>query len=326
MSPISPPPFRAFVGLAGGHRQTLAGVFWPEQLPAEQAVLHRVVLDDGELVVLHDDVPVEWGPRGPVAIMVHGLAGCHRSGYLVRIAKKLNARGVRTFRMDLRGCGAGATLASKPYHGGCSDDLRAAVRCVEQLCPKSPITLLGFSLGGNIVLKLLGEVPDQLSGAIVNAAAVNPPIDLEQSVLNLQRWSLRAYDRYFVNLLLQRVRERQRLWPDSPQPTFSRPPATLFDFDDQFTAPVCGFRDAHDYYEQCSSRQFLGSIRVPTLMLTAQNDPLVPVTLFGGLSLPESVSLQIAEGGGHLGYLARRGSDPDGRWLDWRIVERVLGE
>ncbi len=326
MRPITIPLFRSCWGLAGGHRQTLAGAFLPASLPAERAVLRQVNLDDGEAVVLHDDRPSSWLSGGAVAILLHGLAGCHRSAYLVRIAAKLNARGVRTFRMDLRGCGAGAVLANKPYHGGCSEDLRSAVRCVEELCSGSPISLLGFSLGGNIVLKLLGEAPDRLSAAIVKAAAVNPPIDLEQSVVNLRRWSLRAYDRYFVKLLLKRLQERQKLFPDVSVPTFSRQPATLFDFDDQYTAPVSGFRDAHDYYEQCSSQQFLANVRVPTLMLTSRDDPLIPVSLFERLSPPSTISLRIAEGGGHLGYVAQRGSDPDSRWLDWRIVEWVLGQ
>ena len=98
--------------------------------------------------------------------------------------------------MDLRGAGAGAALAVKPYHGGCSEDVAAVVRFIERLCPGSPITLLGFSLGGNIILKLLGEAPDRVPAAVVRAAVVNPPIDLEQSVVGLSHWSLRPYDRY----------------------------------------------------------------------------------------------------------------------------------
>src|SRR5712691_2475404 len=329
------PPFRPHVVFAGGHRQTLVGAFCPGALPAERAEIHRVNLDDGEAVAVHDDRPPEWFDGGPVAVLVHGLAGCHRSGYLVRIVVKLNARRVRTFRMDLRGTGAGAALAVKPYHGGCSDDLRAVVRFVEQLCPASPITLLGFSLGGNIVLKLLGEAPEEVPAAVVRAAAVNPPIDLEQSVVSLSRWSLRPYDKYFVRLLLRLLSDRQHLWPDASWGRFptcpdllARLPRRLFDFDDQYTAPAAGFRDAHDYYQRCSSEQFLSHIRVPTLLLTSRDDPLVPVSMFERQyrtnNLPPSIRLHIAEGGGHLGYVARRGDDPDERWLDWRMVEWTL--
>jgi uncharacterized protein len=326
MPPITIPLFRPHTVFAGGHRQTLAGAFFPGALPAERAVVRRVDLDDGEAVVVHDDRPPEWLGGGPAAVLVHGLAGCHRSGYLVRIAAKLNARGVRTFRMDLRGTGAGAALAVKPYHGGCSNDVRSVVRFIEQICPGSPIALLGFSLGGNIVLKLLGEAPERVPAAVARAAAVNPPIDLAEAVLSLSRWSLRPYDRYFVRLLLRRLRDRQRLRADVPMPPFRRPPQGLFDFDDQYTAPASGFRDARDYYERCSSEQYLSNIRVPTLLLASRDDPLIPIAMFERQTtrLPPSVRLHIAEGGGHLGYVARRDNDPDARWLDWRMVEWTL--
>ena len=300
----------------------------PGTLAAEQARIHQVDLADGEAVVIHDDQPPGWIAAGPTAVLVHGLAGCHRSGYLVRIAAKLNARGARTFRMDLRGTGAGIALAVKPYHGGCSADVADVVRFVERLCPGSPITLLGFSLGGNIILKLLGEAPDQVPSAVVRAAAVNPPIDLEQSVVALQRWSLRPYDRYFVRLLLSRLGDRERVHPDAPPAQFAQSPRHLFDFDDLYTAPVSGYRDARDYYQQCSSQQFLANIRVPTLMLTSRDDPLIAVSMFerqvAAKNLSPQIQLHIAEGGGHLGYLARGGSDPDERWLDWRMVEWTL--
>ncbi len=319
------PPFRSHPLFAGGHRQTLAGAFYPGKLPLEQSHAHQVELDDGEAVVVHDDRPPEWATSSPVAVLLHGLAGCHRSAYLVRIAAKLNACGVRTFRMDLRGAGAGAALAVKPYHGGCSDDVAAVARFIERLCPGSPITLLGFSLGGNIVLKLLGEAPDHVPDAVVRAAAVNPPIDLEQSVVGLRHWSLRPYDRYFVRLLLQRLSHRQLLRPDAPLPQFAQPPRRLFDFDEHYTAPLSGFRNARDYYDRCSSQQFLSNIRVPTLLLTSRDDPLIPVAMFerqvATNNLSPSIQLHIAEGGGHLGYLGRRGSDRDTHWLDWRMVE-----
>ena len=322
------PPFRPHRLFAGGHLQTLAGAFLPGMLEPEKGKIHQVDLADGEAVVIHDDQPSEWIAGGPTAVLVHGLAGCHRSGYLVRIAAKLNARGVRTLRMNLRGSGTGAALAMKPYHGGCSDDVVAVVRFVERLSPSSPITLLGFSLGGNIILKLLGEAPDRVSSAVVRAAAVNPPIDLEQSVVALQRWSLRPYDRYFVRLLLRRLSDRQLLHPNVPTATFSQPPRRLFDFDNHYTAPASGYRDAHDYYEQCSSQQFLAQIRVPTLILTSRDDPLIAVSMFerqvAAKNLSPQIQLHITAGGGHLGYLSLDSIDPDERWLDWRMVDWVL--
>ena len=234
----------------------------------------------------------------------------------------LNANGVRTFRMDLRGCGAGFGLALKPYHAGCSDDVLGVLRAITAWCPGSPISLFGFSLGGNIVLKLLGEAPNRVPAELVRAAAINPPIDLARCTYGLARWPQRHYDAYFVKQLLQRLRELQLHRPDFVPPTFARTPRRLVEFDDQFTAPRSGFRDADEYYQRCSSQQFVPSIRVPTLILTSRNDPLIPVAPFERLSLPSNVQLHIAEGGGHLGYLAAGNGQRD--WLQTQLLEWMM--
>lgn len=319
MLPITIPPFRSHWALAGGHRQTLAGAFFPGRLPDERAVVRHIPLTDGDTLAVHDDSPADWPNAGPVAVMLHGLAGCHRSSYLVRTAAMLNTHGVRTFRMDLRGCGAGFGLALKPYNAGCSDDVLAVLQTIIGWCPGSPISLFGFSLGGNIVLKLLGEAPDRLPSELIRAAAVNPPIDLARCTYGLSRWPQRHYDAYFVKQLLQRLRDLQRHRSDFVPPTFARTPRRLVDFDDQFTAPRSGFRDADDYYEQCSSEQFIPAIRTPTLILTACDDPLIPVASFERLTLPENVHLHIAEGGGHLGYLATNNGSSG--WLQTQLLE-----
>ncbi len=318
------PVFRPLPGLGGGHRQTLAGTWWPGVLRPEQATIRRVDLLDGDALVLHDDAPADWVIGGRTAILLHGLAGCFRSPYLVRTAEKLNARGIRTFRMDLRGNGAGFGLAIKPYHAGCSEDLLAAVRHVEALCPGSPIALIGFSLGGNIVLKTVGESPQQLPASISRAMAVNPPIDLARCTHGLTRWPLTRYDRYFVRLLLRRLESLSQVRTDWEPYRFDQPPTRLIDFDDQYTAPRSGFLNAADYYERCSSEQFLPAIQVPTLLLTSRDDPMIPPELFRRARLSPNCRLHIAHGGGHLGYLGRGSVDPDGRWLDWRVVDWVL--
>lgn len=324
MSMIAIPMFRSRWGLGGGHRQTLAGAFFPGRLPDERAVIRYLPLPDGDMLVVHDDCPAGWSPSGPVALLLHGLAGCYRSSYLVRTTAMLNAHGTRTFRMDLRGCGAGAGLALKPYNAGCSDDVLAVLQAIGGWCPGSPISLLGFSLGGNIVLKLLGEAPERVPAAVARAAAVNPPIDLARCTYGLARWPQRHYDAYFVKQLLQRLRELQQRRSDFVPPTFARTPRRLVEFDDQYTAPRSGFRDADDYYRRCSSEQFLPAIRVPTLILTSRDDPLIPVASFERLSLPASVRLHIAEGGGHLGYFAASNGDESREWLQTQLLGWVL--
>ncbi len=166
------------------------------------------MLDDGDQIVLHDDCPDGWRPGDRAALLIHGLAGCHESGYMVRIAHKLHAAGVRAFRMDLRGCGAGAALARLPYHSGRSEDARAALVAIAELAGGSPTTLVGFSLGANIALKLLGELGQAKCGNLDSAMAVCPPIDLAACSRQIARGGNRLYDRHFVHLLLRQLRRR----------------------------------------------------------------------------------------------------------------------
>jgi len=315
------PHFQPHPLLPTGHLQTLAGILLPQNVVKEEARQHRVLLDDGDRIVLHDDCPAAWSSGDRTALLIHGLAGSHASPYMQRIAGKLNQRGVRTFRMDLRGCGAGEGLARLPYHSGRSEDAAAGLRKIAEVCPGSPTTLIGFSLGGNIILKLLGESASDLPPQLDRAVAVCPPVDLLHCVQSLARGINRFYDRHFVRLLMAQIETQRRLIPDAPALDARQRPRGVFEFDDAFTAPVCGFGTAANYYRLCSSAQFIPVIRVPTLILAAADDPLVPGEMFAALALPSAVTLHLARSGGHLGFIGRRNGDPDRRWMDWRVVE-----
>jgi predicted alpha/beta-fold hydrolase len=320
------PHFRQHPLVRGGHAQTLAGVFWPGKQAPYRAVQRRTCLDDGDVVILHDDTPLAWRPGAPAALLVHGLAGCHLSPYMVRVAGKLNVAGVRTFRMDLRGCGAGEGLARFPYHAGRSDDVLTALRDVCARCPDSRVSLIGFSLGGNLVLKLLGESPGARPPQLRCAAAVNPSIDLAASARAMEKPIARYYNRHLVGLLWKQLQRRNELFPDSPRCDAPRMPEGLVQFDELFTARVGGFDSAEHYYACSSAAQFLPSVAISTLILAASDDPLVPAHVFAGIRCSPSIVLHMADGGGHLGYVARRGVDPDRRWMDWRIVDWVTAQ
>ena len=320
MSSFHPHPL-----LRGPHAQTIGAMYLPGAAFPYRARRHHVTLDDGDTIVLHDDRPPNWNDGDRVAVLVHGLAGCHLSRYVVRVAGRLNQHGLRTFRMDQRGCGAGATLARLPFHSGRSDDLAAALKLVAEICPGAPLAVVGFSMGGNIALKLLGEdhlgVPEQLDRAV----AVGPPTDLAACAAAIDRRGNRVYRRHLLRTLLrgQRVRERN---PEAVRLESQRRPRTIRELDDVFTAPVCGFGDADTYYRQCSSGSSIQNIRVPTRILTARDDPLVPYEQFERLDLPSSIDLTATDGGGHLGFLGRRNHDPDRRWMDWRVVDWLTDE
>ena len=185
--------------------------------------------------------------------------------------------------------------------------------------------MFGVSLSGNIVLKYLGESPESVPSQVVQGLVVNPPIDLAASVKTLDGRINRMYDRHFVGSLTRHLAERQRLRPDAPMPAVTKPPRTLYEFDDWYTAPMSGFPNADTYYAKCSAAQFVPFIQTPTTIITSRNDPMVPVEMFSPdrVRYPAAVRLAIANGGGHVGYIARAGLDPDVHWLDWRVVELV---
>ncbi len=319
--------------LRNPHAQTILPAKWPQKLADHAAVERRVDLPDGDALAVHDDIPPGWAPGGRVAILSHGLADHHRTPLLVRLTEKLTARGVRVLRWDMRGCGAGMALARRPYHAGCSDDLARVVEetvawCRGEAGPDPDLTLFGVSLSGNVLLKYLGEDPARVPEAVRRAIAVNPPIDLVAGVESIGSRVNRVYDRHFTGILLKHLERWWEVRPDAFRPAGGNRPRTLREFDDWFTAPAIGCRDALDYYTRSSAAQFIPAIRTPTTIITSADDPLVPFAMFAAdrVAYPDTVRLVATERGGHVGFVGRKGVDPDTRWLDWRVVEIVTGE
>jgi predicted alpha/beta-fold hydrolase len=321
------PSFEPHPLIRGGHLQTIVGCYLPWQRITYGATQHRVLLSDGDQIVLHDDQPraptASWQTGDPVVLLLHGLGGCHQSGYMQRGAVKLTGRGYRVFRMDLRGYGAGFSLARHPIHAGRSEDAAAVLNYLIELCPDSPIHVVGFSMGANIVLKLAGELGSLAPENLASVMAVSPPIDLIECSRNMQRATNRIYDRTFLKSLLRHIERRKAAVPDALARPLHPPPRRLVEFDDRFTAPLSGFADAEDYYIRASSRSLLRHIAVPTLILTAANDPIIPLAPFEKASYSPTTRLFITSCGGHLGFIARAGTDPDRRWLDWRVIEWI---
>jgi predicted alpha/beta-fold hydrolase len=177
-----------------------------------------------------------------------------------------------------------------------------------------------------MALKLLGQSHDAVPPQLRRAVAVNPAIDLAACAHAMARPLARFYDRHLVGLLWRQLQRRRQACPEAPSCDLSRVPKALVEFDELFTARVAGFESAAHYYAECSAAQFLGGVRVPTLILTSRDDPMVPAHVFEGLSCSAAVTLHVAEGGGHLGYVGRRGADPDRRWMDWRVVQWLTRE
>lgn len=319
------PQFVPARGLSGAHVQTIWGTMFPARVQLSGTTERRVRLDDGDLIVLHDDCPQTWQRGDHAVLLMHGLCGSFRSGYMVRLASRLNSLGVRVFRMDHRGCGAGSLLARNPYHAGRTEDVAAAVDMVERLCPGSPISIAGYSISGNLLLRYLGEQPDQLPMSIFRAVAVCPPVDLQRCTSRLGMTGMgQRYDWYFTRLLISQIANGP-LWKDNvPLARAGRPPRRLYDFDELYTAPATGYDSADHYYKAASAMSVMSEIRVHTTILAAADDPVVCNNPLAQLNLPVNVRLYMSKHGGHLGFVGRQGVDPDRRWMDWRLMEWLL--
>lgn len=313
------PSFEPHPWFRGGHAQTIAGRYLPGRSPRLHSTYHEIVLDDGDRLSVAESTPPGWQPSRPTALLVHGLAGCARSPYVVRVAARLVTRGVRTVRMNLRGCGSGFGLARGIYNAGRTGDLRDVARWMATRAPGSPLALIGFSLGANLVLKLAAEATDEPLEGLDCVLAANPPLDLAACCRHLRRSENRLYDRNFVRLLRRGVQRLHARYPDLGPPNLEGV-ESLYDFDDRYTAPRNGFRNADEYYERSSAGPLIPRIVVPGLVVHAEDDPFIPPEPIRCVAYPAHVVLDLLLQGGHLGYFSRNVWLGDRRWLDARLT------
>lgn len=307
-------------------------------MPDYKAVKRTVHLPDGDRLVIHDDQPQRWITGDRIAIMLHGLCGCHGSPYIRRTTAKLRRLGVRVIRVDMRGFGDSELISRSHLHGGCSPDLQSVVEFVRQLSPLSKISLVGFSLGGNVVLKALGEWGNLTPPEIDSAIAVSPPVDLIHCSWNLRQGGNRIYEKYFMRRLRLRLARRRRLVENLEDSGVNPMPDRLVHFDDQFVAPVFGFKGARDYYETCSAGPLLQHVQVPTIILSSKDDPVVPFEMYDRFAMSSFIELVATDHGGHLGFIGptpktigrqsrynkhQPEKDLDPYWMDWRICQWV---
>src|SRR5262245_19295314 len=224
------PDFRPLPLLGNPHLQTLLAYCLPGPQVGRGTREQVLRLPDGDGLMLYDNVPPGWQPGQRMVVLIHGLTGWHASPQIQRLAVGFLGHGLRVVRIDLRGVGKGLPLARGFYHSGRSEDIRAVVHEVHSWSPASPITLVGVSLGGNLVLKTAGEAVLHPVPRLQRVVALNPPIDLERCSTLLAQPRNRFYDFRFARDLLANARQRQRHFPDPPLPRFpSRLTVRLFD-------------------------------------------------------------------------------------------------
>ena len=308
-------------GLRGGHRQTLASFFLPRRIALAPSEKRLVEVEPGVEVLCH----CHWQQdrkNALTVIIVHGLEGSSESQYMLGIAAKGMAVGMNVVRMNQRNCGGTDALSSTLYHSGRSRDIAAVAENLLRQDRISRFALTGFSMGGNLVLKLAGEWGRESPPQFRAVATVCPALNLAASADALHERGNRLYEYYFMWQLRRRLRVKARLFPKVFDVSRARDVTSLRDFDDKVTAYYCGFDGASDYYERSAAANVIERIAVPTLILHAANDPFIrilPETRQKILSNP-NITFVETEDGGHCSFLAQPDGD-DGRWAERQVVD-----
>lgn len=300
------------------HAQTIAGRFWRRPSGARRFPVEKQLYNtEPDVQVLVETQRPAGRPRGEI-VLVHGLEGSASAGYMHSMAACAVEAGYTVHRSNLRSCGGTERLARTVYHGGLTSDLLAIVRALAA-DGRAPVWLVGFSLGGNLVAKLAGELGDDARPLLAGICAASAAIDLEACAKRIRQPDNRLYEYRFLSLMRARARA---VWHSTNADL--RGIRSVFEMDDRITAPNFGFASAEHYYRTQSANQFLGRIRVPALFITAKDDTFIPFCIYDHPAFRQNSCLELlaTDHGGHLGFLAR------GRprfWLDHAIMEWIRG-
>ncbi len=319
------PWLRSFVprrGLTNGHAQTIVGNFFPR--PAFRLTLEKDLVEvdpaDGSRVVCN----VHWQPEAVRAetltvVLVHGLEGSSESRYMLGLADRAWQNGWNVVRMNMRNCGGSDALTPTLYHSGFSGDVGAVIDHYTGLYGLKHVALVGYSMGGNLVLKLAGEW--QARQPLRAVATVCPAIDLAAGSDALHEPANRLYEWHFLRRLMQRYRRKADLFPHIYQKDGVGPVRSLREFDDKIVARYCGFRDADDYYYRSASARVVDRIAVPTLVLHAKDDPFIRLTSETHFKLLHNPNIELVETsfGGHCAYLSADAGE-DIHWAESTVI------
>ncbi|MES9946920.1 MAG: hydrolase [Candidatus Thiodiazotropha sp.] len=296
--------------LPSPHLQTLWPSLFRRHLPLELR-RERVELRDG------DFIDIAWhGSKGPLVLLIHGLEGSLESHYATTLISALNSAGFRCLFMHLRGCSGVPNRLQRSYHSGATEDLVDTVEFL-RLKEELPKAVVGISLGGNLLLKYLGE--SGCDSAFSAAVAVSVPFNLKSAVKRLEHGFSRVYSRHLLRKLLKSHAQKCRSMsiPDTDNISSI---STIYEFDDRITAIQNGFVDADDYYQRSSCAQFLKHITTPTLILHARDDPFMqPQDVPDLQDLGPGVSLELSDCGGHVGFVQGKLPWRPVYWLDRRV-------
>lgn len=289
------------IWLPEGHSQSIYPALFRE-IPETHAHTERLELPDGDFLDLDWHIRSGGLIQKPLLIVSHGLEGGSRRHYITGLIRSLPD--YHALAWNYRSCSGEPNRNLRFYHSGATDDLDCVINHAISLGVRD-IFLAGFSLGGNLTLKWLGENGEKASKFVRKAVAFSVPLHLSSSSQQLARWENRLYTHRFLQTLLEKVTEKSARYPQDITPAMLSSIRSLYDFDDVITGPLHGFKDAEDYYEQNSSLYFLGGIRVPTLVVNAKNDPFLSQECLPEVIQSDYVQIELPKQGGHCGFFPR---------------------
>jgi len=319
-------PFVPHPALKNPHAQTIAGTLIPRRFKSivERSERRFFDTDSGVRVLAHCAWQDDRTAR-PTVILAHGMEGSTESRYMLGTAEKALGAGFNAVRVNYRNCGGTEHLTSTLYHAGLTDDIRHIVLELIEHDGLNEIYLAGFSLGGNIVLKLAGEYGSSIPFAIRGIAAVSPSIDLALCADAIELRRNIIYSSRFVKSLRDRMRLKARLYPDRYDPSKLRRIRTIRQFDDAYVAPHCGFRDSADYYERASALRVINRVSIPTLIVHAKDDPIIPFAQIKRTEVTSNPNVIVIapEQGGHVGFISANGEGDQRFWAETTVVRFI---
>lgn len=316
------PEFVPARGLRNGHWMTIVSWGRPRRFPRLPAASDRFFEVAADTRVL---AHCYWQPDRagrPALLALHGLEGSSHAHYMRGLADKAFAAGFSVILLNQRNCGGTEQYAPGLYHSGLTDDADHVMREIARVDGVERIVVAGYSLGGNLALKLAGDYGDAPPAQLRGVAAVSPVIELEACVRALERRQNLIYEWNFVRGLKARMRRKARWYPDRYSLAPLRGIRTVRQFDEAYTAPHFGFAGASEYYHRASAMRVIDRIRIPALVVTAEDDPFVPVEPFRDPHVTGNphIRLVVTRHGGHCGFIAGPGGGDDGYWAERQIV------
>jgi predicted alpha/beta-fold hydrolase len=320
--PYATVEFEPHALLQNAHAMTIAAAFLPRRFTLPLAEQRLFQVDPYSRLLAH----CHWqeGKRldAPVIVIVHGLEGSSDSNYVRGVAEKAFHRGFHVVRMNQRNCGGSEAFTPTLYNSGMSGDYRAVFEELANGDGFERIFFVGYSMGGNLVTKMAGEFGDAAPRALRGVCAVCPALNLSACADELERWDNLLYQRRFVAGLMARYERKAKMFPERYSRNGFGAIRTVREFDDAITAPCFGYRDAEEYYEAAGAKKVVGQVRVPMLLITAEDDPFVPYVSFLAARVEQNPSIRFLapEHGGHCAFVSNK-SGAERFWAEQRIVE-----